>query len=810
MPEFLSLRHAARVLTGAPAFSALAVTILAIGIGATTLMFTLVQAVLLRDLPFQDPGRLVWMYNLRTERDRAPLSVLDVEDYRRESSSLAGLAVFTNWTANLTGAGSPERLEGTRVSGNFFQLLGVHPAFGRALMSEDEARDARVAVLTHDLWVRRFGGEPSIVGHGVSLNGATYTVVGILPDGFLFPFRDAEIAVPLDLRTDPRRNDRGANFLRVVARLAPGASLSQATADLNRVARRLQQRYPTEDARKTGVSLYPLHTEIVRDYRSMLWMLFGSVGVLLVVGCVNLANLLLVRTAGRQTEFSVRLSLGASRGRLMRQLLEETAALATVGGAAGFGLAVLGLAAWQAWGPADFPLMAGIGIDWHVMLVAVALSGLTALGCGIVPAWFASREVATFLARTTRTMTASRRQTVLQHAFVAAQIAATTILLIGMGVMARGLARLERVAPGFTPDQTLSVQLTLPPVYADRGALVRFFEALRDRVTTIAGVERTGAVSLLPLSGLLSAVDVAFPDRAAPPPDEVPQAHFRIATPEYFAAAGIPVVEGRSFTDHDRQEGRRVAIVSRTFAARHWPGQRAVGKFVQIVQSSASPQLEIVGVVGDVKQAALDGPSTADLYVPLHQMPSSQASLLASRMYWVVRAHTDPSRLAQAVREAVSQVDPGVAASSARTLEGLWSTSLGSRRANARLLQCFGVVALGLCAIGVYGVAAFSARSRRRERAIRAALGADGRNLTVSMLRRELAPVVVGLGIGLTGAWFGAPVLFAGAFETDPRDGATYVGVGAVLLAVAVVASYLSVRSVGTSNPAEALNASPN
>jgi ABC-type antimicrobial peptide transport system permease subunit len=228
------------------------------------------------------------------------------------------------------------------------------------------------------------------------------------------------------------------------------------------------------------------------------------------------------------------------------------------------------------------------------------------------------------------------------------------------------------------------------------------------------------------------------------------------------------------------------------------------------VQSSASPQLEIVGVVGDVKQAALDGPSTADLYVPLHQMPSSQASLLASRMYWVVRAHTDPSTLNQAVREAVSQVDPGVAASSARTLERLWSTSLGSRRTNARLLQFFGGVALGLCAVGVYGVAAFSARSRRRELAIRAALGADGRNLTVWMLRRELAPVVVGLGIGLTGAWLGAPVLFGGAFETDPRDGATYVGVGTVLLAVAVVASYFPVRRAGTSNPAEALNASPN
>jgi putative ABC transport system permease protein len=284
------VRHAARSLRRAPAFTALAVIILGTGIGATTVMYTLMQAVLLREMPFGDPERLVWMYNTRTERDRAPLSLPDVEDYRREASSLVGLALFTNWTTNLTGIGTPERLDGVRVSGDFFPLLGTRAALGRLLQPQDEQREARVTVLTHGVWRRTFGSDPQIVGKEVWLNGASYTVVGVLPPRFLFPFREAELAVPITLRSDPRRADRGANFLRVVARLSPGVTIEQAKRQLDTVAHRLQRSYPTENARKTGISLYPLHTEIVRDYRGVLWTLFAAVGVLLLVGCVNLAK----------------------------------------------------------------------------------------------------------------------------------------------------------------------------------------------------------------------------------------------------------------------------------------------------------------------------------------------------------------------------------------------------------------------------------------------------------------------------------------------------------------------------------------
>ena len=644
---------------------------------------------------------------------------------------------------------------------------------------------------------------PDIVGRDVSLNGARFTIVGVLPPRFLFPFRNAEIAVPLTLRDDPRRSDRGANFLRVIARLGPGVSLSQAKTDLDSIARQLRETYPTENARKIGVSMYPLHAEIVRDYQSILWALFAAVGVLLAIGCGNLANLLLVRAAGRQTEFAIRLSLGASRTRLAWQLLCESSVLATAGGFAGTMLAWAGMLAWRAWGPEDFPQLTTLALNGPALLFALAMSGLTALACGLMPAWFASREVAhSHGAR----VTAGRTHAAVRRTFVALQLACATVLLIGMGVVARGFARLEQVSPGFTPDATLSLQLSLPPqTYGNREALVQFNEALGIRVKSLPDVERAGLVSLLPLSGLLSTIDVAFPDRPVPPPDEVPQAHFRVASPEYFTAAGISILEGRAFSDSDVETSLPVAIISRTFAERHWPGRSAVGESVQIVQTAASAPMQVVGVVGDVKHFTLDAAPTADLYVPLHQMPASQASLLAARTFWIVRARAGAVRLGPAVRAAVAHVDPNVATSSERTLEAVWAASLGSRRMNVTLLEVFGQVAVALCGLGVYGVASFSARSRRRELALRIALGASRIEVTSWMLRRELWPAVAGVSAGLLAAWLAAPVLFGTPFETSPRDGSTYAGVATGLLILATLASYAPVRCASSVRPSDAL-----
>jgi len=802
----VDLRHAARIVARSPGFTALAVAILATGIGAATVMFSLVQAVLLRTLPFDDPERVVWMYNLRTERDRAPLSIPDFEDYRREASTVSGLAVFTNWGANLTGDGPPERIEGVRVSGDFFQVLGARAFSGRLLAVADEVSETQTTVLTHGLWVRRFGADPRIVGRSVALNGVNHVVVGVLPPGFVFPFRDAEVAVPMSIRTDPRRTDRGANFLRAIARLAPGVTLSQAKSELNAIARRLQTRYPDENARKTGISLYPLHGEIVRDYKAILWTLLAAVGVLLAVACGNLANLLLVRAAGRLTELAVRVSLGATTVRLFRQLLAESAVIAAAGGVLGTALAAFALDAWRAWGPSNFPRMSEVTLSSEGWLFACTLSCLTALVCGGLPAWYATRDLRDLREGFTRTATAGGRHGRSQRAFVAIQVAAATVLLVGMALAARGFARLDGVSTGFEPGQALSLQLSLPPrTYANREALVRFFEALRDRLADIPGVERAGAVSLLPLSGLLSTMDIAFPDRPAAAPGDVPQAHFRVATPEYFAAAGIAVLEGRSFTDLDRAEGQPVAIVSRTFESRHWPGESGVGKFVQIVQAKPSPPILVVGVVNDVKHVAVDAPSTADLYVPLHQMPPSQAALLAARTYWVVRARLDSAALARSVADAVAHVDPGVAASSVRTLSEVRSASLAPRRLNVQLLEWFGDVAIVLCGLGVYSITAFAARMRRRELAIRAALGASRRQLALAMMARELTPVLLGTALGVSIALLSAPALFGTPFETDPRDVFVYLVVAIGMLALGSVATYLPVRHAGKANPVEIL-----
>jgi putative ABC transport system permease protein len=798
-------RHAVRSARRAPAFTVLAVAVLASGIGASTVMFTLVNAVLIEALPFDQPDRLVWMYNTRAERDRAPLSIPDLDDYRH-STALAGLAPFAAWTTNLTGAGTPERLDGVRVAGGFFPLLGTRAAIGRLLQPQDDATSARVAVITDALWRRRFAADPGIVGRDVSLNGAAYTVVGVLPPRFLFPFREADLAVPLALAADPRRADRGANFLRVVARLGPAVTVAQATADLDAIAQRLQRLYPDDDARKTGISLYPLHAEIVRDYRAMLWTLFASVGVLLLVGCVNLASLLLVRAAGRRVELAVRLSLGASRGALARHLAGEAAALALLGGLVGIVVAAIGLSAWRALGPADFPQMASIALDARALLFAAVVATLTALACGVAPAILASRAAAPMAGDSVRT-TAGRSQQAVQRGFVAAQIAAATVLLVGMLLMARGLARLEAVPAGFAADEAVSLQLSLPPAtYGNRVALTRFADAVYDRLAATPGIEAAGAVSLLPLSGLLSTADIAFPDRPAPPPDQVPQAHLRVAMPEYFDAAGIRLLDGRAFDEHDRQDGRAVAIVSRTFARRHWGDASPIGRQVRLA-GTPSPPMDVVGVVGDVKQFGLDGPVTADLYVPLAQVPAFQVPQLAARMNWVVRGRGGAAGLARALGAAIAQVDATVAPSSPRTLAGLWRASLGSRRANVRLLEVFADVAAVLCALGVYGVASVSARARRRELAIRAALGASRRGLAVLMLRRELAPAVIGLAIGLALALGTAPVLFAGAFGVGPRDALTYAEAAAALFALALAASCLPVRRASAVNPSDVLRA---
>jgi predicted permease len=582
--------------------------------------------------------------------------------------------------------------------------------------------------------------------------------------------------------------------------------VARAKADLDAIARRLQTDFPGDDARKTGISLYRLQSEIIADYRQILWTLFAAVGVLLAIACGNLANLLLVRSIGRRPELALRASLGASRSRIVCQLLVEAFVLAAIGGLLGVAIARAAIDGWRTLGPAGFPRMAEIAMDRRVLLFAALAVCGSALLAGLIPAWTASRSLHASLNSETRSHTGSHRQGLVRRGFVVLQVGASAVLIVCMSLVARGFARLERVDPGFEPERAMTVQLSLPPTrYSSRDAIIRFYEALNDRLMALPASQAVGAISLLPLSGLLNTMDVAFPDRPAPPPDEVPQAHFRMASAGYFEAAGIRKLEGRLFSTADTSTSRPVAVVSRTFAEHHWPGASAVGKVLQLPIGPTPPSLEVVGVVDDVKQFTLDREPTADLYVPLLQMPAAQAAQLVARMYWVVRTRDDPRQLEPAIRNAIHAVDPDVATSSSRTLNAILNASLDPRRLNVRFLELFGQVGVALSAMGVYAIAAFSVGARRRELAIRSAFGAGRRSLARVVFVDELRPVVLGIFVGLIAA-AAVSRLFAGlVFAISPTDPVTYLGVGLGLLSVCAVAVYLPARRAGLADPAELL-----
>jgi putative ABC transport system permease protein len=781
--------------------AAVVVATVGLGIGAATGVYAVVEAVILRSLPVRDPERLVWMWNARVERDRAPFSALDLADFRNDNTVLDGLAPFTNWTANLTGTGDAERLEGVRVAPEFFDVLGVAARLGRTFTGSD-AR-AQVAVLTDRLWRQRFGADPSIVGQLVSLNGAAHTVIGVLPPGFVFPFRDAELAVPLSVDTDPRRSDRGAGFLRVVARLKPGVALTSAKANLDAIAARLRRDYPDTNAKKFGVNVFPLDREIVGDARALLLTLLAAVTLLLIVACANIANLLLVSIASRRRELSVRAALGASRTQLARQILGEVTVVVGMGGAAGLfaGRALARVLVW--WGASALPRLEDAGLTPGVTAFALGATIVSAVLCGVIPAWISSSVLEVGLADESRTSSEGATQGRFRRGFVAAQIGVALVLLVAMVLTARSFARLQAVNPGFDGASVLSLQLALPPMkYKTPAAILTFADRLSADLADLAAVRETAAISLLPLSGLLSTQDYRVVGRPEPPPDEIPQAHYRIVTPGYFRVMHIPI-RGREFDETDRDATRRVAVVSRTFADRHWPGASPIGEHVFVGPDS----LEIVGVCEDVKQFGLDGMPTADLYVPLRQMPANQAQFVAGRMYWVADTLEDPMKAADVVRAAVRRLDKDVATSSVRPMPQVLAASVGSRRFNTDLIGVAGAASLLLALIGVYSVTSFSMTRRTREIGIRLTLGARPDQILVNVLAAEWRAIAVGLAAGMTGGVIAARALASVLFASGGVEPLVIGAAAAALAVAALIASYLPARRAIRADPVAALRA---
>lgn len=783
-----------------PGLAILVVGILAITIGAATAVFSIVNTVLIRELPFRNPDRLVWMWNARLERDRAPFAVLDLDDYRARNHVIESLAGFMNWTANLTGVGEAERLEAIRVAPAFFDVLGTEAHYGRLIHSGDDPEE-RVVVVTDRLSRRRFGGDDTIVGQKIDLSGVLYTVVGVLPPGFLFPFRDAELAVPLSLASDPRRTQRSWGLLRVIARLKPGVTIAAAKRDLDAIGHRLQVEYPVDDAKRTGVNLYPLEQEIVGDARQLLLTLMAAVVFVLLVAGANVANLFLVWLAGRRGEFEISAALGASRARLIAQIAAETGLLVAAGGVVGLWLASMLIRALVWWTGNALPRVADARLESGSVVFLFAAMIVVALVCAVAPAIQTTAGLEG-LSQNRGTTAAPERQR-LRRTLIAVQMAVAVALLTAIGLTVRSLVNLQHVDIGFRPAGTLSIQLSLPPArYNSSDALNQLADALTPRLTAIPGVRSTAAVSLVPLSGLLRAEDFQIVGRPSPPPNEVPQAHYRIVTPRYFETMGIRLLSGREFTDDDRATTARVAVISRTLAAQSWREGSPIGAHLRMGNGT---EVEIVGVAADVKQLALDGPSTADLYVPLRQTLESDAPLVASRMYWVASTSGDPGRLLDGVRGQIHALDGEIATSGARTMASVLGEALAPRRFNATVLAIFAQIAVMLAAAGVYAVTALSVQQRTREIGVRMALGAQRRDVMWMVLGSEWRAMSVGAAIGVGGAFAVARLLASTLFHVGGIDPGTLFASLALLVAMALAGCYVPARRAAAVDPAAVL-----
>lgn len=797
------LRDASRSLLRRRGFAAAVVLTLALVIGANTTLFTLVNAVALRPLPYDRPEELYWIWHSSTVGERGAFSMPDVVEYERESRAFAGLAAFRLWSANLTGHGDTERLTGIRVSERFFQLLGVSAAHGRVFTGADD--DSRLLVLHHGVWQRRFGGARDVVGRTLLLNGVPYVVVGVLPEGFVFPMPEAEFAVPLAMDLDPNRHNPAVSGLRMVGRLNDGVALGRAEAELEATTARLRSLYPDDNAGKHGINLVSIRDEILGSHRRLLFVLWAAVSAVLVIACTNLASLHLAQAGARRREFAIRLALGAERRHIVRQLLVESALLATVGGLLGILMARAGIDGFLSLAPTEIPRAGDASIDGVVLLFSFGLAVVTGLLVGVWPALEAARSdpqpVLHAESRSVTSATAARARARL----VAAQSALAVLLAVGAALFLESFERLLSVETGFQSRGLLTARLALPQSrYGDPASIARFVEALTERTASLPSVRSAAAVSVLPLSGYRSTASFEIEGQAPPPADQAPFAHYRLVGAGYFRTMGIPLVRGREFDANDRADAERVAVINRTMADRFWPGRSAVGSALLVDDGDGLRRLTIVGVVADVRHQGLDQPVQYDLYVALPQMPPIDV-LVMSNLYLVLRAGGDPRLLAGAVREAVAAIDRDVAASQLRTMEDVLGVAVAPRRFGLTLLAGFAGAALLLVALGVYALTNQITSQRRRELGIRLAIGARPSDVVRLVTLQTLRPALVGVVAGTLIAIASGRLVRSLLFDVSSTDVWALLGGAASVVVIGWVATLAPTIRASRIPPGEVL-----
>ena len=805
---FQDLRYGFRMLAKKPGFTFVAVVALALGIGANSAIFSVVNSVLLRPLPFKAPDQLmiVWEDSAKYGFPKDTPAPANFIDWRDQNQVFDTLAAVASQTFNLMGTGEPEKIEGQRVSAAFFPMLGVEPILGRSFLAEeDKAGAGRVVIMNYGLWQRRFGSDPDIVGKPVTLNGQPYTVVGVMPKDFRFPDpfqsagEDNALYVPIAFSSE-EASTRGGHYLIVYGRAKSGVTVEQAQAEMTTIAARLEQQYP-ETNMSVGATVVSLHEQLVGDIKPALLILLGAVGFVLLIACANVANLLLARAVARQKEIALRTALGASRARLVGQFLTESVLLAALGGAVGLLLAVFGLKLLATLIPPNLSQAKAISIDASVLGFTFLVSLLTGVIFGLAPALQASRPNLNDALKEGGKGTSGAARSPLRSLLVVSEVALALVLLVGAGLMINSFFRLRNVDPGFNSANILTMSVVLPrSKYSDHAKRTAFYNEILQRIQSLPGVESAGVITNLPLSFKGNNAGVTIEGRPEPPVDQIPIVITRAVSDSYFRTMGIALSKGREFNGQDRPDTPGSIIVSESTARTFWPDEGPLGKRLKLGgYNSDEPWLSVVGVVKDVRQFELNIAPKPQVYFPYTQMPYFAPRDLA------IRTSGDPSRLAAAVRNEVWAVDKDQPVSNVSTMEAILAYSVARERFNMLLLAIFAGVALALAAVGIYGVMSYSVTQRTHEIGVRMALGATSRDVLGLVIGQGVKLVSVGVAIGLASAFALTRVMESLLFGVSATDPATFAVISIVLMAVAMFASYIPARRATKVDPMIAL-----
>jgi putative ABC transport system permease protein len=794
------LRYSARILVKKPGFTIAAALTLALGIGANSAIFSVVNAVLLRPLPFDQPDKIMQVWSTNTEESQSKLvvAVPDFLDWQQRNSSFEQLSAYALTSFILTGTGEPERIRGAKVSASFFPLLRVQPTAGRLFApEEDRFGSERVALISHGLWQRRFASDPRLINQFIRLDNVSYKVIGVMPPGFNFPVRrlggtDIWIAHAFDMNKSMSK--RSSSYLGVLGRLKEGVTRAQAQTDMDVIARGLAEQFPDSN-RTRGVYLIPLHEQMVEKSRPTLLILFGVVSFLLLVACLNVANLLLARSSARYKEMVVRSVLGATRMRLIRQYLTESILLGLLGGGLGLLFAIWGLKILVALIPPEITYLGQIGLDTNTLAWTFILSMLTGLLFGLAPALkFSQPDLIESLKESTSTASTGPSQGRLRGVLIVTEIALSLILLVGAGLLLKSLWRLQHVETGFAADNVLTLTISLPAYkYPDAEKQRMFHTQVLERLKNLPGVASAGMTTILPLSGSMEASDFKIVGKQIA--ESSASVNTRAISADYLHSIGIPLLRGRELTAQDSEKAPPVCLINDTMAHKIFAGEDPIGQRIQ----TGGAEREIVGVVGDVKHRALDAESGFEMYVPYTQYQ------FVAGMTYALRTQANPTSITSSVRSAVSSIDPDQTVENVQTMDQVLTKSIAQPRFNTLLLSLFAGVALLIASIGLYGIVSYMVAQRTHEIGIRMALGAQRGDVLKMVVGHGMKLALIGIVAGTIGAFAASRILSSFLFEVSTIDLWTFVAAPLLLLLVALAASYFPARYATRVDPVKAL-----